>query len=80
MEGNCPNCGYRLVSYRTDRQAAGRREVVLKWSLCPRCRHVALESWSFGEPSDPDESDLMTEPVPGRTSVYHHTSSRPAAQ
>lgn len=45
----CPNCGRHLVNYRTERQAAGRREVELKWTICVHCRHVALDSWSFAD-------------------------------
>lgn len=45
----CPNCGRHLASYRTDRQAAGTREVELRWSICLHCRHVALDSWSFAD-------------------------------
>ena len=51
----CPNCGRHLVNYRTDRQAAGRREVELKWTICVHCRHVALDSWSFADGVIPDE-------------------------
>jgi hypothetical protein len=47
----CPNCGRHLVNYRTDRQAAGRREVELRWTICVHCRHVALDSWTFAEGS-----------------------------
>jgi hypothetical protein len=43
----CPNCGYHLVDYRTDRQPSGTHEVVLHWAICTQCRHVGLQSWSF---------------------------------
>jgi len=49
MNEMCPNCGRHLVNYRTDRQAAGRREVELHWMICVHCRHVALDSWSFAD-------------------------------
>lgn len=58
-EMTCPNCGHHLVNYRTDRQAAGRREVELKWMICVHCRHVALDSWSFAERTPP--TSLVTE-------------------
>ena len=78
MEGNCPNCGYPLISYRTDRQPAGRREVILKWSLCTRCRHVALQSWSFGDPSEADEPELVTEQRSGRAAPFPPSIRRAA--
>jgi hypothetical protein len=46
----CPNCGNNLTSYKTDRQSAGEREVVLQWAMCERCSHVALRDWSFSTP------------------------------
>ena len=46
----CPNCGHRLVNHRTDRRTVGEREVVMQWSACPRCRHVALEKWYWVDP------------------------------
>lgn len=54
MNEMCPNCGRHLVNYRTDRQAAGQREVNLHWMICVHCRHVALESWSFADGMMPD--------------------------
>lgn len=51
----CPNCGRHLVNYRTDRQAAGRREVELRWTICVHCRHVALESWAFADGVMPND-------------------------
>jgi hypothetical protein len=54
MNEMCPNCGRHLVNYRTDRQAAGQREVDLHWTICVHCRHVALESWSFADGVMPD--------------------------
>lgn len=47
MKTNCPNCGETLESFRTDRQAAGEREVILYWMICPACRHVALDHWEL---------------------------------
>jgi hypothetical protein len=49
MNEMCPNCGRNLVNYRSDRQAAGQREVNLHWMICVGCRHVALDSWSFAD-------------------------------
>jgi hypothetical protein len=43
----CPNCGYRLVTLREEHQLAGTRRIWLRWLQCPRCRHVALDDWSF---------------------------------
>src|SRR6516164_2145443 len=43
----CPNCGHHLAGLRAERQMAGRREVLLRWTICERCRHVGLHSWSF---------------------------------
>lgn len=43
----CPNCGHHLEAYRTERQSAGRRDVVLQWMICRYCRHVALKTWTF---------------------------------
>lgn len=54
MSEMCPNCGRHLVNYRTDRQAAGQREVDLHWSICVHCRHVALDSWSFADGMIPE--------------------------
>jgi Zn-finger nucleic acid-binding protein len=54
MNEMCPNCGRHLVNYRTDRQAAGQREVNLHWTICVHCRHVALDSWSFADGIMPD--------------------------
>jgi Zn-finger nucleic acid-binding protein len=54
MSEMCPNCGRHLVNYRTDRQAAGQREVNLHWTICVHCRHVALDSWSFTDGVMPD--------------------------
>jgi Zn-finger nucleic acid-binding protein len=54
MNEMCPNCGRHLVNYRTDRQAAGQREVNLHWTICVHCRHVALDSWSFADGMMPD--------------------------
>ena len=45
----CPNCGHHLVAYRTERQSAGHRDVVLQWMICTHCRHVALEKWSWND-------------------------------
>lgn len=50
MDVNCPNCGCTLVNYRTDRQSAGRREVLLRWNICTRCHHVSLQHWAFTDP------------------------------
>lgn len=49
MDMQCPNCTGKLVYFRTDHQTAGDREVVLQWSMCNRCRHVALQNWSIDE-------------------------------
>lgn len=49
MGVECPNCGYTLVNYRTERQMAGSREVMLCWHICSRCRHVSLQHWEFTE-------------------------------
>jgi hypothetical protein len=50
MDGDhCPNCGDRLVDYRTDRQSAGTRDVLLSWIICVGCRHVGLKQWSFAD-------------------------------
>lgn len=54
MSEMCPNCGRHLVNYRTDRQAAGQREVNLHWTICVSCRHVALDSWSFADGAIPE--------------------------
>lgn len=64
MKSRCPNCGETLSSYRTDRQAVGQREAVLEWTICPGCRHVALDHWSFGEGLVTDEVETDDEPVP----------------
>lgn len=50
MDMLCPNCGHELVPYRTVQQKAHTRDVHLEWSICSRCRHVALNDWSFQEP------------------------------
>ena len=47
MDVNCPNCGCTLVNYRTDRQPAGHREVLLQWNICVHCHHVSLQHWAF---------------------------------
>jgi Zn-finger nucleic acid-binding protein len=65
MSGMCPNCGRHLVNYRTDRQAAGKREVNLHWKICVHCRHVALDNWSFA-------GGMMPEPY-----VHSGTYRRP---
>ena len=44
---SCPNCGHLLTKFRTDRRTTRHRAVELEWLICPRCRHVALKSWSF---------------------------------
>jgi endogenous inhibitor of DNA gyrase (YacG/DUF329 family) len=55
MIENCPNCGHKLVRYRTDRQRVSQGEVTMQWDMCTHCRHIALERWTFGEP--PSEKD-----------------------
>lgn len=50
----CPNCGNRLTPLREERQRAGRREIVLRWLLCARCRHVALDDWRFADEVERD--------------------------
>lgn len=42
----CPDCGHDLVTFRTERQQTRHRLVELQWSICLRCRHVALKNWS----------------------------------
>ena len=54
MSMQCPNCKDRLVHYRTDHQRAGERNVLLQWSICPLCRHVALEHWELGSAGSED--------------------------
>ena len=54
----CPNCGHRLVMLREEQQEAGTRHIWLRWLICSRCRHVALENWSF---IDPPRSDTSSE-------------------
>ena len=49
MDDYCPNCDGRLTHFRTDRQIAGSREVIMHWSICIRCRHVALDNWHFND-------------------------------
>lgn len=44
---SCPNCGYLLVPYRTDRQQTTKRVAVLRWAICEGCRHIGLVGWSF---------------------------------
>jgi hypothetical protein len=46
---NCPNCGHRLEDFRIDRQATGKRDIVLLWMTCKWCRHIALKSWSYAK-------------------------------
>lgn len=79
-EMRCPNCGRHLVNYRTDRQAAGRREIELKWRLCVHCRHVALESWSFADGIMPsellDDGTMETRPRRAVQSMRQRTSKR----
>jgi endogenous inhibitor of DNA gyrase (YacG/DUF329 family) len=58
MQESCPNCGHRLVNYRVDRQHAGGRDVILRWSICEHCRHVGLREWQFGD------ADVVTETMP----------------
>jgi hypothetical protein len=53
MDAVCPNCGDRLVDYRTDRQLTGGREVILNWTICCGCRHVGLKSWMVAHTANP---------------------------
>jgi C4-type Zn-finger protein len=62
----CPNCGRRLVSYRTDRQSVRERDVILRWAICVHCRHVALETWSFAESTPERESTTKRQTVTER--------------
>lgn len=43
----CPNCGHRLVRYRTEEQTTVKRDVVVQWLICSECRHVSLQDWRF---------------------------------
>jgi hypothetical protein len=52
MDAVCPNCGDQLVDFRTDRQSTGGREVILSWTMCSRCRHVALKKWMVAHPEN----------------------------
>ena len=52
MDARCPNCADRLVDYRTDRQSAGGREVILSWTICTGCRHVGLKKWMVAHPEN----------------------------
>ncbi|MDQ2743411.1 MAG: hypothetical protein M3Z66_14120 [Chloroflexota bacterium] len=63
----CPNCGDRLISHRTDRQVVStQREVLLSWFICVRCGHVALREWSVEEQAAPTEAKSMRERRPHR--------------
>lgn len=44
----CPNCkDGGLVILREEHQLAGERSLWLRWMICSRCHHVALDGWSF---------------------------------
>lgn len=69
METSCPNCGGRLANYRTQRQTAGQRQAILRWSICVRCQHVALQDWSMTERAGSRASD--------RGEPAHHARDKP---
>lgn len=52
---NCPNCGYHLEPYRTDRQPAGSRDALLEWEICPSCQHVAPVRWELSDNIEPEK-------------------------
>lgn len=63
----CPNCTERMVPFRSDRQRVGRRGIVLRWSICQRCRHVGLTHWQY-EDTRPAEPVIEAERVSRRES------------
>lgn len=57
-----------MEPYRTDPQLARPRPVVLTWSRCSGCGHIALEHWQFVDQTpDPKRTDehVGSTSVPG---------------
>jgi len=61
-EAVCPNCGHPFVEFWIERQAAGRREVVLEWAMCTHCRHVGLRQWNFADGPLPNPKTSEQQP------------------
>jgi hypothetical protein len=56
----CPNCeDGGLIILREEHQQAGERKVWLRWMICSRCHHVALDNWSFAD-VDTDAAHELT--------------------
>jgi hypothetical protein len=72
----CPNCQQHLIDYRVERQPAGNREVLLQWTICTHCRHVALDGWSFADGPLPNSvSGKAVYMKPGERALRHSHSS-----
>ncbi len=67
----CPNCGHRLDAPRTDRQPAGRRDVLLEWAMCGACQHVRLVSWELTDEIETEKRQrLVVAPAPDEDSSH----------